>query len=76
MDPITAWTRELDRLAAAMFWRAITWEVLSVLGFALVMYWVIRLAIRDGINDSQLTSRKPVRVILQDETAPMNDLRM
>ena len=54
MFNIKAFEAELTRLA--IFWIAI--EVAAVILFFLVLYWVIKSAIRDGINESRLGERQ------------------
>lgn len=56
-----------------IFWAAI--ELIAIMVFFLVLYVVIKNAIRDGINESRLGDRWTRAVVRSQNTAELPDMR-
>jgi hypothetical protein len=70
MFNIKAFEAELTRFAIF----SIALEIIALILFFLILYWVIKSAIRDGINESRLGERRTV-FTAREETKDLPPMR-
>lgn len=71
----TANLRELEAEATRLTIQALAWEIAAFIVFFLVLYFVVKAAVRDGINEANRASRWAKSVTSAEAMKDMPDMR-
>lgn len=67
--------KELEAEATRAAIHAAMWEAIGAILFFAVLYFVIKAAVRDGINEANRTSRKAQAIAKSAAAADLPDMR-